>query len=102
MKKINFETLVERLSQELVSCHNYSVIHPEDGMVIFQSPDNSEFGDHTVLFNVFTCVCDGIPFYIGQPRNLPNERIKILIHKFISTVLDGLLVTESQEGTDGL
>lgn len=97
MKIIKFETLIERLTEELISYHNYTVIRPEDGMVIFESPEDSDFGEHTILFNVFACTCDGVTFYIGQLKNLPNERIKILIYEFISAKIDDLLVVISRE-----
>lgn len=98
MYKITFEDLIKRLSQELNSHFDYSIINPEEGMVIFQASNTSEFGDHTLLFNTYACTCNGIKYYIGQPKDLKNLNKKALIRNFVSGILDRLLLEISEGG----
>ncbi len=100
MYKITFEDLIERLSEELTSHFDYSFINPEDGMVIFESSKTSEFGDHTLLFNTYACTCNGINYYIGQPKGLKNLNKETLIRNFVSGILDKILMEISEGGLE--
>ena len=96
MYKITFEDLIERLSEELTSPFDYSVINPEDGMVIFEGSKTSEFGDHTILFNTYACTWNGIKYYVGQPRGLKNLNKEAPIRNFVSGILHKILMEISE------